>query len=407
MNAPAEEYSASDITGLFDQYVVPNYVRQRVIVRGEGSQVWDADGKRYLDLGGGIAVSSLGHGHPRLTKALSEQAASLIHTSNLYYTEPQGRLAKRLVELTGPGKVFFCNSGAEANEALMKMARLHGSSGPPQRRYEILTAMGSFHGRTMAGISATGQEKVKQGFGPLLEGFQHLPYNNLAAFEEAISDKTVAIMIEGIQGESGIVPADVEFLIGLRKLTKKRNILLLWDGIQCGLFRTGNFHSYQTILGDDLGDFLPDGISMAKSLGGGFPIGAVWMHESVADTLQPGTHGTTFGGTPLACSAAHAVLDEVEQAHLVDNIRERGQQLLEGLIKLGAQGKPFAELRGVGAMIGVVLKEELPALDAVVKLADAGLLVVPAGGNVIRFLPPLNITSEVIEETLSILEKEL
>jgi acetylornithine aminotransferase/acetylornithine/N-succinyldiaminopimelate aminotransferase len=262
---------------LFSKNVVPSYGRFDIAFsHGEGSHLFDVNGRRYLDLGGGIAVCCLGHAHPAITEALVEQSRKLVHTSNLYYTEPQGRLAQALVQLVGPGKCFFSNSGAEANEGLFKVARKFGHD---EGRFEIITALNSFHGRTLAGIAATGQEKVKKGFEPMMPGFRHVPFNDLQAMREAVSPATVAIMIEGVQGEGGITPATPEYLLGLRALCDEKKLLLFMDGVQCGHFRTGRFQSYQRILeGVTDGErFIPDGISMAKSLGGGFPMGAFWV----------------------------------------------------------------------------------------------------------------------------------
>ncbi|SVD66206.1 uncharacterized protein METZ01_LOCUS419060, partial [marine metagenome] len=268
---------------------------------GEGCHVYDAGGKRYLDLGAGIATACLGHGHPELAAALTEQADKLTHVSNLYYTEPQGLLAGKLVRLAGgSGKVFFCNSGAEANETLFKLARLHGEK---EGQFEILTTLGSFHGRTLAGIAATGQKKVKEGFTPAVEGFRHASYGDLDTMREAISPATGAILVEPIQGESGIHCATTEYLLGLRALCNERNLLLMLDEVQCGHFRTGNFFGWQTIMAGHP-DFAPDACSMGKSLAAGLPMGAIWASMPLQDLLGPGKHGTTFGGTPLVSDAA-------------------------------------------------------------------------------------------------------
>lgn len=388
---------------LYDRCVVPSYGRSISVVRGSGSWIWDEDGKKYLDLGGGVAVNCLGHAHPRIVEALQNQASRLIHASNLYYNQPQGALAAKLVSLTGEGKVFFCNSGAEANETLIKLARRTGHS---KGRFEVITALNSFHGRTMAGISATGQQKVKETFEPLLPGFTHVPYNDLGAVEAAINERTAAVLIEGIQGEGGIQPARVDYLLGLRELTQKHGILLLWDGVQCGCYRTGHFHSYQTLLeGHPQGaSFIPDGIAMAKSLGGGFPIGAAWIRAPYADVFQPGSHGSTFGGTPLACAVALAVLAEIEEKQLPAHIVQMGNRLVQGLEKLKAT-KPITGIRGIGGMIGMALRDDAPAACA--RLREAGLLTVPATGNVLRFLPPLNVSPEEIDEALALVEKAL
>ena len=408
--------NAGEIRDLFGQYVVPTYGRfDLVLERGEGRQVWDVEGKRYLDLGSGIAVCSLGHANPEIADAISEQARRLVHVSNLYHYETQARLAQRLAGGIGGGKVFFCNSGAEANEALFKLARKFGRA---DGRYEIITAANSFHGRTLAGIAATGQDKVKAGFEPLTPGFKQVPYNDLKAVEEAISPSTVAVLIEGVQGEGGITPATPEYLLGLRRLCDERNLLLLWDGVQCGHFRTGRFQSYQRILeGVEGGDaFLPDGISMAKSLGGGFPMGAVWIRGPHADVLGPGTHGTTFGGTPLACAVAHTILDVVERDGLQERARELGGLLKAGLEKIsGRFPGSIKAVRGLGLMIGFEFAEDVPgfAADApksiqfVNRLHEAGLLTIPSGAAVVRLLPPLNLTEDEAREGLAIIESEL
>ena len=310
---------------LFSKNVVPSYGRfELVFSHGAGSYLFDVAGKRYLDLGAGIAVCCLGHAHPAITEALVEQSRKLIHVSNLYFTEPQGRLAFELVKRIGAGKCFFANSGAEANEGLFKLARKFGHD---EGRYEILTATNSFHGRTMAGIAATGQDKVKKGFEPMMPGFRHMPFNDLEAARAAISPATVAILMEGVQGEGGVTPATPEYLLGLRTLCDEKKLLLLLDGVQCGHYRTGRFQSFQRILENVPGGekFLPDGLSMAKSLGGGFPIGAFWVRAPYADLLGPGTHASTFGGTPLACAVALKVLEVIERERLDEHARKLGE----------------------------------------------------------------------------------
>ena len=403
------------IQALFQQNVMPTYGRfDLALSHGSGSRVFDVRGKRYLDLGGGIAVCCLGHAHPAVTEALVEQSKKLIHVSNLYYHEPQGRLAEALVKLIAPGKVFFSNSGAEANEGLFKVARKFGHD---EGRYEILTALNSFHGRTLAGIAATGQEKVKKGFEPMTAGFRHVPYNDLAAMRAAISPSTVAIMIEGVQGEGGVTPATPEYLLGLRQLCDEKKLLLFMDGVQCGHFRTGRFQSFQRILeGVPGGDkFLPDGISMAKSIGGGFPMGAFWVRAPYADLLGPGTHATTFGGTPLACAVALKVLEVIEREKLADHARNLGESLksgLQGLVK--KYPTVFKEVRGLGLMIGVELAPNITKLpgDAtkaqslrfVNLMHEAGIMVIPAGLNVFRLLPALNLLRSEAEEALATFE---
>jgi acetylornithine/N-succinyldiaminopimelate aminotransferase len=405
------------IRELFAKNVVPSYGRfELALSHGAGSYVFDVAGKRYLDLGSGIAVCCLGHAHPAITEALVEQSKKLIHVSNLYFTEPQGRLAAEIVKRIGAGKCFFANSGAEANEGLYKLARKFGHD---EGRFEILTATNSFHGRTMAGIAATGQEKVKKGFEPAVSGFRHIPFNDLEAARKAISPATVAILIEGVQGEGGVTPATPEYLLGLRHLCDEKKLLLLMDGVQCGHYRTGKFQSFQRILENIPGGekFLPDGLSMAKSLGGGFPIGAFWVRAPFADLLGPGTHATTFGGTPLACAVALKIFEVIERERLDENARQLGEWLKSELERL-VKNYPgvVKNARGLGFMLGLELveKENVPALAASDKpasiqmtnrLQQAGVLVIPAGTQVIRLLPPLNLKPQEAGEGIAKIEE--
>jgi len=398
----------------FKQFVAPTYGRFPITLdRGEGAYVWDTDGKRYLDLGGGIAVNCLGHANAEIAQALAEQSGKLMHCTNFYHFESQAQLAEGLAERLGQGRVFFGNSGAEASEVMLKLARRLGQE---EGRFEIITAENSFHGRTMAGISASGQKKVKNGFAPLLEGFAHAPYNDINAVRSAITPATVAVMIEGIQGEGGIHPASAEYLLGLRALCDERNLLLLWDGVQCGHFRTGSFQSFQAILGDQIGDFLPDAVGMAKALGGGFPMSAVWISEKYAGVLGPGTHGSTFGGNPLACAVANKILEVIDRDGLAANARALGQFFLDELSKL-REKYPTAirEVRGLGLMIGIEMGDGFGSFDNsksaavqwVFALHEAGLLTIPAGSSVIRFLPPLNLTQEEAEAGLDLFEQTI
>ena len=420
---------------LFSRNVVPSYGRfDLVLSHGAGSYVYDVAGKRYLDLGSGIAVCCLGHAHPAITEALIEQSQKLIHVSNLYFTEPQGRLAAELVKRIGPGKCFFANSGAEANEGLFKVARKFGHD---EGRFEILTAVNSFHGRTLAGIAATGQDKVKKGFEPMTPGFRHIPFNDLAAARAAVSPATVAIMIEGVQGEGGVTPATAEYLLGLRALCDEKKLLLFMDEVQCGYFRSGKYLSFQRIL-ENVGqasslsltskkkdgdrqdacptEFLPDGVSMAKSLGGGFPIGAFWVRAPYADLLGPGTHATTFGGTPLACAVALRILDVVEKERLDENARKLGDWMKVELEKLVAKYPHVLKgAKGFGFMLGLELveREKIPALTAsdkpaaiqfVNRLHQLGVLTIPAGTQIIRLLPSLNLKPQEAGEGISKIE---
>jgi len=388
---------------LFQENVVPSYARfDLVLTRGEGSYVWDGNGKRYLDFGAGIAVCALGHAHPEITAALNEQSRKLVHVSNLYYTEPQAQLAKRIVDLIAPGRVFFCNSGAEANEGLFKLARKFGHD---EGRYEIITATDSFHGRTLAGIAATGQEKVKNGFEPAVGGFKHVPFNDLDAMRRAVTPETAAILIEATQGESGIVAATPEYLVGLRKLCDERNLLLLLDEVQAGHFRTGKFQSWQRILEDRHVDFRPDGISMAKALGGGFPIGAFWVREKFANVLSAGSHASTFGGTPLACAVALRIFDVIEREGLAENARRIGDFLLGELRNTRKKyPKVLCDVRGLGLMIGIEFEHKFPAIETVKRLHEKNVLTVPAATSVIRLLPPLNLSQREAEEGLRAIE---
>jgi acetylornithine aminotransferase/acetylornithine/N-succinyldiaminopimelate aminotransferase len=412
---PLVQNQFESVRELFSKNVVPSYGRfDLALSHGHGSYVFDVTGKRYLDLGGGIAVSCLGHAHPAILEALTEQAKKLIHVSNLYYTEPQGKLAAEIVKRICAGKVFFCNSGAEANEGLFKLARKFGHD---EGRFEILTATNSFHGRTLAGIAATGQDKVKKGFEPMTPGFRHIPYNDLEAARNAISPATVAILIEGVQGEGGVTPATPEYLLGLRALCDEKKLLLLIDGVQCGHYRTGKFQSFQRILENVPGGekFLPDGLSMAKSLGGGFPIGAFWVRAPYADLLSAGTHGTTYGGTPLACAVALAILEVIEKEHLAENANKLGAWLKAEIERLAKTYPAVVKsARGLGFILGLELAEKIPAFAASEKSAAiqftnrmqaAGVLVVPAGTQTIRLLPPLNLKPQEAGEGISRIEE--
>ena len=414
---PLVQNQFESVKELFSKYVVPTYARfDLVFTRGEGSYVWDVRGRRYLDLGGGIAVNCLGHAHAEITQTLVEQSQRLTHVSNLYYHEPQGRLAQNIVRNLAPGKVFFCNSGGEADEGLFKLARRFGHD---EGRFEIITALNSFHGRTLAGIAATGQDKVKKGFGPMTPGFIHVPYNDLAAVRAAITPATAAVLIEGIQGEGGVIAATPEYLLGLRALCDEKNLLLLMDAVQCGHFRTGRYQSFQRILeGHPAADgFLPDAVSMAKSLGGGLPIGAFWVRERHADLLNAGSHGTTFGGTPLACAVANKIFEVIERDQLADHARHTGEFLKSELQRVADEFPHILTgVHGLGFMIGIELaaKETIPALAArdqaaatqlVNRLHDAGLLTIPSGTQRVRFLPALNLTRAQAGEGAEILRR--
>ena len=385
---------------LYDAHVMKNYARAPLtLVRGQGAKVWDDAGKSYLDFTSGIAVSALGHCHPQWVAAVQRQAGELIHVSNLFRNPNQGELARRIVGRAGPGRVFFCNSGAEANEGLIKLARLYGKkkSGDVEGKcFKIICAKHAFHGRTFGGMSATPQEKIQKGFAPLVPGFAFGELNDLASFEALIDESTAAIFVETIQGESGVTPCTTEFLIGLRELCNRHKLLLLLDEVQCGIGRTGTFYAFEQA------GIQPDAIGMAKGLGGGMPIGAIWVRENAAELFQPGSHGTTFGGTPLACAAALAVLDVIEKEKLLENVLTQGaiwHQALEGLIT-EFPGKVL-EIRGKGFMIGVRLSED-PG-QVIAALREAGLLVPAAGNNVFRLLPPLNATPAELAQSVEII----
>ena len=420
---PLVRNDVAAVQKLFQQHVVPSYGRFEIVLsHGAGSYVYDVTGKRYLDLGGGIAVSALGHAHPAITEALVEQSRKLIHTSNFYYHEPQGRLAQALTGLLAPGKCFFCNSGAEANEGLFKLARKFGHD---DGRFEVITTLNSFHGRTLAGIAATGQDKVKKGFEPMMPGFRQVPYNDLDAVRNAISPATAAVLIEGIQGEGGVSPARPEYLLGLRALCDEKKLLLMMDGVQDGHFRTGCFQSFQRILesssaaqtnGDAPGSgFLPDAISMAKSLGGGFPIGAFWIRAPYSDLLGPGAHGSTYGGSPLGCAVALKVLEVIQREKLADNARKVGAFIMRRLNDIADKYPQVVRTaRGLGMMVGVELATNVPNLPGdgsrtqaarfAQLLHGAGVLTIPTGTQVLRLLPPLNLRQSEAEEGLNILE---
>jgi acetylornithine/N-succinyldiaminopimelate aminotransferase len=389
---------------LYDAHVMKNYARAPLtLARGRGAQVWDDQGKAYLDFTSGIAVSALGHCHPHWVAAVQRQAGELIHVSNLFRNPNQGELARRIVGYAGPGRVFFCNSGAEADEGMLKLARLHGmrkAGGVEGKCYKVIAAQQAFHGRMFGGMSATPQEKIQKGFRPLLSGFAFGELNNLQSFADLIDAGTAAILVEPIQGESGVNPCTTEFLLGLRRLCDQHNLLLLIDEVQSGIGRTGKFYAHEHA------GVRPDAIAMAKGLGGGFPIGAIWVGEGAAELFQPGSHGTTFGGTPLACAAGLAVLDVIEQEKLLDHVAREGVRWLAELAKVG-QSFPqhIAAVRGRGFLVGVQFTADPTPLLA--DLRERGLLVVPSGNNVLRFLPPLVATAAELDRATAILREAL
>ena len=381
-------------------FLIGNYASPALeIVRGQGSYLWDSQGKKYLDFTSGIAVTNLGHSHPEWIKQVQSQAEVLAHCSNLYSIPEQVRLAERLVSKIGPGKVLFCNSGAEANEALIKLSRLYGEQGETKRT-KILVAKNGFHGRTLGALSATESSKYRKGFEPLLPGFVFCKLNDLSDFENAIDDETVAILVESIQGEGGLHVASDSFLQGIEKLCQKNNLLFLMDEVQAGIARTGEFLGFQK------SGVRPDAIAMAKGLGGGFPIGAIWVEDSRTSLFTPGSHGTTFGGSPLACSAAHAVLDVIEKEDLTDRAKQLGNFLLQEIQQLAEKfPQQILEVRGRGLMLGIQLTHEPGELVSI--LRENGLLAVGAAGQTLRILPPLTISQDEIKEGLNILKLSL
>lgn len=366
--------------------------------RGEGVYLFDAEGNRYLDFFCGLAVTSLGHSYPRVVAAIREQAGLLTHVSNVFHTEPMARLAARLTSAFGGGRVFFCNSGAEANEAAIKLARRWGS-GEGGGRYEILSTINSFHGRTLGTLSATGQEKYQQGFQPMVQGFRLVPYDDIAALERAIGERTAAIILEPIQGEGGVVVPKPDYLARARELCDRAKLLLILDEVQVGMGRTGRMFAWQH------GNVRPDIMTLAKALGGGLPIGAMVARPQIAASLTPGSHGSTFGGNPVACASALAVMDALEHDGVIENAAAVGSYLIERLREIASRLDNVVEVRGQGMIIGVVLKHEAQlVVDACVK---ERLLVNAAAGNVLRLLPPLTLTRAQADDGLAIIGRAL
>ncbi|MDP8236942.1 MAG: aspartate aminotransferase family protein [Candidatus Erginobacter occultus] len=380
-----------------DQFVLQTYTRNPVAaVRGEGSWIWDAEGKKYLDFFPGWGVSGLGHCHPRVVEAVREQAGKLLHMPNNFYNELAGRLARLIVEKSFPGRVFFGNSGAEANEGAIKLARRFGE---PEGRFEILTMKASFHGRTLTTVTATGQEKYHSGFGPLPPGFRYLPFNDIGALEEAVSKKTVAVMLEPIQGEGGVHPASPEYAKKVREICDANNLLMIVDEVQTGMGRTGDFFAFQGY------DVIPDLMTLAKALGGGLPIGALVVKEEFVGFLPPGTHASTFGGSPVVCAAALAVFQTMEEEGIIENVREKGDYLRRKLEELASDFPMIREIRGRGLMLGMELdREGKPIVD---RCLEKGMIVNCTAGNVLRVMPACNITREEIDQAVGILREAL
>ncbi len=380
-----------------DKVLMKNVGRYPLVpVRGEGCVVWDADGKRYLDFLAGVAVNNLGHCHPRVVKALQEQAATLIHCSNYYHNAPQTELAELLCAHSFADRVFFCNSGAEANEAAIKLARKCSRDKHGPERFGIITAADSFHGRTMATVSATGQATVQKFFDPLLHGFKHVPFNDLVSLEAAIDSQTCAVMLEPIQGEGGINIPTADYLQSVRRLCDERGLLLILDEVQTGIGRTGKLFAHEHF------GIVPDIMTLAKALGGGGPIGAMLAREEVAACLTPGTHGSTFGGNPLMTAAGLAALRTILEERLPERALEIGAYLVAELRKLKERYPFILEVRGIGLMVG--MKLSIPAGDLVKKGHARGLLLNVVHDTVLRFVPPLLVSKAEIDEGLGILD---
>lgn len=390
----------AEIINLTQKYLIPTYNRQAVIFeRGQGCRLWDTEGRKYLDFLSGLGVNSLGYGYPSVVKAIQEQAKELLHVSNLFTISQQAILAQMIVRQSFGGKMFFCNSGAEANEAAIKLARLYAKKERGIEQGEIITAYRSFHGRTMATLTATGQEKVQKGFEPLLSGFRYVPFNDLAAVREAAGDSTIAVMIEPIQGEGGVHVGTVEYLISLREFCTQQGILLILDEVQTGIGRTGRFFCHQHA------ELEPDIVSMAKALGAGVPIGAILARDEVARAFVPGSHATTFGGNPLSCAAGIATVSTIVQDGILENCQKAGDHLSEGLKCLQRKYSFIKEARGKGLLWGVELDRDGSRI--VRNCLEEGLIINCTMGNVLRFLPPLIISREEIDEGLAILDKML
>ncbi|OIQ25409.1 aspartate aminotransferase family protein [uncultured Vibrio sp.] len=386
---------------LFNEVMVPCYNPMEMIpVKGQGARVWDQDGQEYIDFAGGIAVSCLGHCHPAMVNALTEQGNKIWHLSNVMTNEPALRLAKTLTEVSFAEKVFFANSGAEANEAALKLARRWAADVHGEEKSEIIAFQQGFHGRTFFTVTVGGQAAYSDGFGPKPGDVTHLPYNDIEALKAHMSDRTCAIMMEPLQGEGGIISPTDEFVKTVRELCDEHNALLIFDEVQTGNGRTGEFYAYQGL------GVTPDILSTAKSLGGGFPIGAMLTTAKLAEHMKVGTHGSTYGGNPLACAVAEAVVNLVKQPETLAGVKEREALFREGLTKINDKYQIFSEVRGKGLLLGAVLNEEWQgrARDVLVAAGQQGLMVLVAGANVVRFTPSLVITPQEIEEGLAKLD---
>jgi predicted acetylornithine/succinylornithine family transaminase len=389
----------AEIIALADRYLFPTYARAPLaLVRGEGTRVWDADGRCYLDFFSSTVVTNLGHQHPAIVRAIADQAQRILHVSNLHYCEPQARLAEKLVTCSFGERVFLCNSGAEANEAAIKLARKHGHAAR-DGRYEIITTFNSFHGRTLATIAATGQEKVRLGFEPVQQGFRYVPYDDVDAVADAVSARTIAIMVEPVQGEGGIVAPSPAYFQALRAFCDRHGLLLIFDEIQTGMGRTGTLFAYEQL------GMVPDVMTLAKGLGAGVPIGAMLAAGAAAQAFDVGSHGSTFGGNALTCAAGIAVMETLESEGVLANCQAMGERLRAGLRALAASHPIITDVRGPGLLVGAALRE--PGGPIVDRCREAGLIINCTANTVLRLTPPLTVTAAEVDEALVILDRVL
>jgi predicted acetylornithine/succinylornithine family transaminase len=388
--------TTDELIALSDKYIMPTYKRfPIVLVRGAGAKVWDSNGKEYLDFVAGIAVCSLGHSHPKVVEAIKKQVEILTHVSNLYHIEPQILYARMLMENSFANKAFFCNSGAEANEAAIKLARKYAYENMGKGKYELITMKDSFHGRTMATVTATGQTKFQVGFAPLLEGFKHVPFDDISALSHAITDKTCGVMLEPIQGEGGVRIPDDKYLSQVRKICDEKGILMILDEVQVGMARTGTLFAYEHY------NVEPDIVTLAKAVGNGFPIGVMMATDRIASAFQPGSHASTFGGNPLAMAAALATLETIMKDGILENVRKVGAYFTKRLHELKDRSSIIKEIRGRGLIIGIEISVDgSPIVNACM---ERGLLMNCTGGSVLRFVPPLTITEKDVDAAVAIL----
>jgi len=388
--------TTEELIALSDKYIMSTYKRfPIVLVRGSGAKVWDSNGKEYLDFVAGIAVCSLGHSHPKVVEAIKKQVETLTHVSNLYHIEPQILYARQLMENSFAHKAFFCNSGAEANEAAIKLARKYAYENTGKGKYELITMKDSFHGRTMATVTATGQTKFQVGFAPLLEGFKYVPFDNISVLSDAITDKTCGVMLEPIQGEGGVKIPDDKYLSEVRRICDEKGILMILDEIQVGMGRTGTLFAYEHY------KVKPDIVTLAKAVGNGFPIGVMMATDRVASAFQPGSHASTFGGNPLAMAAALATLETIMNDGILENVRKVGAYFIKRLHEMKNKSSIIKDIRGRGLIIGIEISIE--GSQIVNACMDRGLLINCVGGNVLRFVPPLTITEKDVNAAVAIL----